>query len=630
MPWMTQRCEIFQGRRGWWAALFATLLGGLLLVFLLPNFFPPPPASSESYVFGFNNRLCLLLFLGLVTAVAVVTWAGGLKLSVCEREASPTNDGPGKSLFFRVFAVAVVLAALFFWLTYSVGGINDSTYFLDRIHLMERGMRPFQDFEFVYGSGPLYASLWLAHLFHISAKAGYYLIWLTSALLGIFFLWISIRWIDLPASGKGRVFLLTIIFMLELISVVTLNYSAMRYTLPLFAMTGLCRIDRGSARLTRVAVVAFAGLMAMVLLKSSPEEGLAYLVAVCAYLSLRRYFSGRPFLPDVLALVAIAAGLLWMAAREGTFATMKRVAAGAFNLPVYPGPVVLLGLLSVLAVVFYVVSGDIRERSQSNVMLLGIFGIGMLPAAMGRCDTIHVVGYLLGVVICAMLLSWRWLQTWRLTTVWFGLFVLVAPLITGLWYQPPTLSKALLNHLYADGPPRGFVGKTVDRVAVKLAVAILGQKRGMEKMDALRSLEVPRSLDPHVVFPNASPIVSVPFEYLPNKLNNYQGPDIYEGFYMGTLNILTPAEAQRKLDELRMHPEMDLVVQNNSYAPSEPDAGIRVQIKELLILPWVPKPKRTASSIPPYDSFIREHYEFVVEPSPATFGYGLMRRKAGM
>jgi hypothetical protein len=120
-------------------------------------FFSPPPASSESYAFGFNNRLCLLLFLGLVTAVAGVTWAGGLEAFGLRKGGEPYKwRTQARGLFLRVFAVAVVLAALFFWLTYSVGGINDSTYFLDRIHLMERGMRPFHDFEFVYGSGPLY------------------------------------------------------------------------------------------------------------------------------------------------------------------------------------------------------------------------------------------------------------------------------------------------------------------------------------------------------------------------------------------------------------------------------------------------------------------------------------------
>jgi len=63
---------------------------------------------------------------------------------------------------------------------------------------------------------------------------------------------------------------------------------------------------------------------------------------------------------------------------------------------------------------------------------------------------------------------------------------------------------------------------------------------------------------------------------------------------------------------------------------AEPDAAARAEIKELLMLPWVPRPKRFGGPMPPYDSFILEHYEFVVEPSPATFGYGLMRRKAGM
>lgn len=625
-----EESQVKQRQRGWWIALGATVVGGLLLVFVLPTIFPPVWANSESYVFGFNNRLCLLLFLALLAAVAGVTWAGGLSMPLAGRIPSRITDEPSQRLLLQVFAVAVVLAGIFWWLTYSLGGINDTTYFLDRIHLMAQGKVPYRDFEFVYGSGPLYGALTLARLLHASPKLGYYLIWLTSSLLGIFLLWLSIRWIDLPTSGKGLVFLLTSVLMLELILVVTLNYSAMRYTLPLFALTGLCRIDSGSWRFKRVMVVAFAAVMAATLLKFSPEEGLVYVIAVCVYLPLRRYFASQRFLPDLLALVAIAMWLLAMSAREGTFTTMKRLSAGAFNLPVYPGPVVLFGLVSMLAVVFYGVSGSVRERSQSNVTLIGIFGIGMLPAAMGRCDTIHIVGYLLGVLVCAMLLLWSWSPAWRLVTGWFAVFVLILPLVTGLWYQPPVLSKAVLNHLYADGPPQGSIGKMIDKAAVKLAMKTMGERRGMAKIEALRHGTGPISLDPRVLFPVASPIVSVPFEYRPNKLNNYQGPDVYEGFFMGTLNILTPEEMNRKLDELRLHPDRDLVLQKESLEECDMHDGLRPIIKELLILPWVPQPKRDMSLMVPYCSFILEHYQFIVDPSPTTMGYGLMRWKSGM
>lgn len=622
--------------RPWWAALLATLVIGLFLVFWLPTRFSPPPVFSESYLFGFNNHLCEVLFGTLVIAVAVLAKLGGLSLPPYAKEAgynegenwipASGNSGLTRKLIVVCLGIDAVLCLIIYWLARGLGGLNDGVYFLDRIHLVARGEVPYRDFEFLYGSAPLYGSLAIGRLLHTSPDNGYYLIWGCGTILGILLLWLSIRWLEMPPGGKRTVFLLYYSLLSIMIFYATLNYISLRYTLPLFAVTGLCRIDRDARWLTRVEVILFALTMTAILLGFSPEEGLVYAIAVCLYLPVRRYYAQRSFALDMVVLIAVLAALFAIVAHTGTFRTMSAFSAGALNLPVFPGPNVLFAFAAVLGMVFYVATRETAKCVKSNVAFAVLYGLGMLPGALGRCDNTHIAGYLLSVLVCAMLLSRLWLPMWRIATVSFVIFFLLLPFVTGMLWQPPVLSKALFSHLYQDGAPRGRISMALDHLAWQATVLTFGKPRGTAKMAALRYSYSATSWDPRKVFPGASPEIAVPFEYLPNKLSNYQAPGIDEGYYMGTLNILTPTDVERKIDELRTHPGEDLVYPDNSCGHPNPD--MRVFVGELLFLPWVPQQKHQMTMLDPYCNYIRQHYEFLYLPSPATFGYGLMRRKS--
>ena len=586
-------------------------------------------ALTTIYKYELNG----ILFGAVVIAVAVLTKLGGLSLPSYTKDAGSReggswdpasgNGGLTVKLIMVCLGIDAVLCGIIYWLANGLGGLYDGVYYLDRIHLIARGEVPFRDFEFLYGSAPLYGSLAIGRLLHTSPDNGYYLIWGCGTILGIFLLWLSIRWLELPSGGT--VFLLYYALLSMFISLATLNYFSLRYTLPLFAVTGLCRLDRNARWLTRAEVILFALAMTAVLLGFSPEEGLVYAIAVCLYLPVRRYYAQRSFALDMLVLITALAGLCTIVAHAGTFATMSSFAAGAYYLPVYPGPNILFAFAAVLGMVFYMATRTTARCVQSNVAFAVLYGLGMLPGALGRCDNAHIAGYLLAVLVCAMLLSWLWLPMWRVATISFAMFFLLLPFVTSMWWSPPVLSKALLSHLYQGGAPRGRIGVAVDHLAWQVAVTAFGRPRGTAKMAALRYSYSATSWDLRKVFPGASPVVAVPFEYLPNKLSNYQAPWIDEGYFMGTLNILTSSDVERKIDELRTHPGEDLVYFDNSCG--HPNPGIRVFIGELLLLPWVPQQKHQMTTLDPYCNYIHQHYEFVYLPSPATFGYGLMRRK---
>ena len=407
-----------------------TLAVGLLCIFRIPYFVPVPLAWSDSYLFGYNNRTGEGLFLLLAVLLGLIAKFGGMLLPDETRGERGTVQLSHR-LLITCLTISTLVALGLYLLTHSVGGLADGAYFLDRIHLIERGQTPYRNFEFVYGSFSLYASVFLGRVLAIGATNGYYLLWLAETLLGVWFLWIFLRWIDIPGGGARRVFLITYALTLFYLTSIALNYCALRYTLPLFGIVALCRVDQGAGIARRAATVGMAVLVVTVLLGLSPEEGIAFACATVMYLPLRRYFSRRPWMPDLLVLIPALVLVYLVAAHAGVFGTMKGFAAGAFNLPIYPAPHILFAFAAILGLVCYLATGNFRQRVQSNVCFVVIYGLGMVPGALGRCDTTHVGGYEMGILLCFLLLCWRWPVAWQVATWCFALFFLILPFALG-------------------------------------------------------------------------------------------------------------------------------------------------------------------------------------------------------
>ncbi len=605
------------------------LFGGflaLLLTFWLPSHILSPPwAFSESYLYGFNNKVFQGMLLLVLAGAAAFTWLGFLRLPAASR-AEPANV---EGLTPRFLAIALLFTAVFAgmiaWIAGPPGGLFDGYYFIDRINLIERGLKPFRDFEFVYGTAPLYTVIFLHKALGVPVKYGYQMLWFTETCLGVLLLGISIRWLDLPKAGKKIAFLVFFSFALMLVPGDMLNYCILRYSLPLFALVGFCRLDRDDRTATRLQTLSFAVVFDALLLNISPEEGLVYGVAICLYLPLRRRAACRPFVLETVAFVAAFALFCVRAAFAGAFVTMARFSHGAFNFPAYPAPPVLLAVASLILLIVFVFSLPTADRLQSNTSLIALYVMGMIPAAMGRCDSVHLGGYLLPAVLCFCIISWRWRALWTTATLGSFLFFSVVPFALFQLSTGPVLGKALLTHVYRHGTPTGGIYGMLDRLALKQAVRSLGEVRGRSKIEAMRRL-ASTSEDPQQLFPGASTTVAVPFEYFPNKVSPYQSPTVAEGHFMGIVAVMTPEDLEQKIDEIRIHPEQDLVVSREGFDDCHPTGANRRLLAYRLQLPWVPAPIHSLDLLTPYCDYIQTHYVYMYQPGAATFGYGLMRR----
>jgi len=164
-------------------AVARALLAGLSATFVLPYFFPVAPTISESYLVGFNNHACLLLFVSFASAFA--WWTDGFGLTTTDPEPQASLALPSRRLLYAALVFFFLVTAGAWGLMRSHPAIGESIYFLDRLQHLAAGELPYKQFEFAYGPFLLYLPLATAYLFRLSLADGYYISWIAEFALGI-------------------------------------------------------------------------------------------------------------------------------------------------------------------------------------------------------------------------------------------------------------------------------------------------------------------------------------------------------------------------------------------------------------------------------------------------------------
>lgn len=612
--------------------LAGVLAVGLALVVAVPFRVAVAPAYGEAYLFGYSNRTGIALAMAVFAVIGGLSWWGVLQFRVLEREAAAGGEQGAGTLTGGVLAAVLgvegVVCAGLYGLTRSGQGFGEAIYILNRVGLLAQGLRPYRDFEFVYGPLQLYGPYFAARLLHLSLTEGYFLVWWMSALAGLAMLWGAIRLLALPAAGKRASFLVMASLLGTSALSAGLNYNPLRYAAPFFCLMLVDWLARGSGGRRAAVVLASFGGAEVLLLGLSPEEGLVFALAVPIYLVvglvMGQGLRGERWGSVLAALVGVSGGVLLVASRMGVFETMKQFQAGAFGLPILPGPqiVVLFGAMAIVVVA--VVGGLVRRRAWDVAGLLLLYGCGMLPAALGRCDWIHVIGYEAGVIVCALLLVWDevWVRRLSLTLMVVPFAIFGVQLVTGVI---ASMVKVQLYPMLAGGEPSGGVAAWVVARSERSLAGVMGTTAAERKMARVRAVARLRTEDPHVWFRTASPVLYAPFGYSPKRLGSVQSPAIREGRFMGVLNVLTQAQVEEKIAEMRDHPEDDLLLSPDGMEQCLPARGDRASLRRFFLLPMSPRPRHTFTLTEPICAFIESHYEVVVAATPETGDYGVWR-----
>jgi hypothetical protein len=375
---------------------------------LLPWWLPPPPdLPNVASLLGYNTSVAYAAVLGWTVVVALLAL---LFWPVPEAEkAHPVRRPVPARLWTERGIVALGVFALY-WPTALArfGDHIEDSYFLAALWRMDCGLRPYADFEFLYGPLMLWPARWLQEVTGFS-MASYYAVYAASQLVVILGVVVLLQR-HIPHGGRRFLaFLALLPFALDIL--LGLNWIALRYGL----VVPVILIVAADPRAWRAAVAA--GLLIAVMFGYSWEYALAALFAglgiqVAALLNARAGtdrmagLRGGLLSAVVLMAVSLGAGAAVLAVTSGVglggyLASVAQVAAfaadrGLGQFAFYWTPHAA-ALFVIFAVVVLALGGGVRRIGSVQAMagdydLVGgaVFAAAVLKIGLQRADYLHM------------------------------------------------------------------------------------------------------------------------------------------------------------------------------------------------------------------------------------------------
>ncbi len=557
----------------------------LVAVLYIPYFFPVSPSTSESYIFGYNNRGGVLLLL-LLTSIGAICVKGP------NFDFSPIGPSPKIPLRFLGLSLAVEFAACagMYMCAGRFGAFGEPEQQVNRIWLLSQGKKPYIDFEWPWGPSLLYVPKWLSELLHLNIPQGYFLFWVITSLIGIVLLFATLNLIDFPGRHKTAIFLLFSTYALFSVLNMGSNYTLVRYICPLFCILIVNRVNQRSPQLrTKIHAAILAVAFTATLLLISPEVTIAHAFACIVLL-----YPGRPTLAHrsqifaYLAALTALAVLFSFALKVHILDSIKLDGQGANSFPIAFSPAILFFFTVVFICACYLVRRASDEGIQDNTIALIAFSIPMTAAALGRCDPGHVLLNGIGFFIAVFFYASTSPRMWKLYRNGFVACFLVITPFWGVFASLRSFTK------YARP---AFPGNS----------------------DIL-------SLYPDGEHPARDQILLAPFGYVPDAKGFYFSPRIDYGFYDGLFDANTPEATRRKISELAQRPQARLLLWKNFEAACEVhERSERLFISILFAFPYTASAEHRESIRKPLCDYIFAHYTLAAPATPGNFQYEMWK-----
>ena len=549
-------------RRPWTVAGWSVFVASALLaVFLAPQYVAVPPSVSDSYLFGYSNRTGILI----LVLCLVVGGSFSKQLSLKFREAERGEPIPQRIMGWWMIVFASGGGAMYCAVR-GMQGHAESIYFIDRVKMLARGGKIYQDFEFAYGALFLYGPRILMG-FRLNAEQSYFLFWLLCLVGGVWILALTLNMLDYPCERKVEIFHLLCLTSLFALLTTGLNYTLLRFIPASYFGLLVQRMDgRGGRRHRMLAMLLSVGFM-VVLLTISPEMALAYGAGTLGYFAVFGRWDWRSAAAYGGLLGAEAAVAFW-ANKLNVFATLKVFAGGAYSFPILPAGHILLfffacGLVSVF------VAARLYEGSRGDGMLMvAAVSAGTLFAALGRCDPGHVLFAAIGILLVATVLASNFHGIWRGYKIAFLVFFVVIPSVYALSEIPFVLHQR---------------------------IALIHDAASIDRCPAPSEVK---------------DTVLSPFGYRSSCVLGIRSGVVDTGYFYGLDNVFTPTTVQRKISEMRNHPEEGLLLPENFGDKCKVDAvAERTVIRILFVYPYRGREVKNPDSVAePLCAYINRHY----------------------
>ena len=557
------------------------VLIALAAIFYLPRLVPSVQSASDSYLFGYNNRIGIVLLLFFV-ALGVVLTRGFNFQSKSTSESAPL---PRWMLPASLLLVAFGCAAMYL-VAGRYHGFGESYYLIDRIALLDQGRAPYRDFEFVYGPAQLYGPLFIHHLLPLAVGDAYYLFWALSYLIGAYFLFNCIDDLHFPTTSKPAIFVM--LYAAGLFATIRMgtNYTFLRYALPLYFIVKLHTRFRNPQTARVLFDVLVCSLFCAILVLSSPETAVAFgFASGCIALFCRSIALSRRVLIASLLIVAYGA-IFAIAHKFHVLDAMLADGGGAINFPIVPGLPILVYFTAIFITACWLYRSFMRRAMDDPTLGLLFFSIPMIAAALGRCDPSHVFWNGLATFLASLLYMSLFRRAWAVYALAYLLFVFLAPNLSEFYLFVPQLRSArFFNRHPQVRPPEAKIQ------------AFLAMWPGN---------------------------YVAPFGFRPDGFGTYQSPRIEYGRFEDVINVSMPHSIHQKVSEMSTNPDRALILPAGPEGYCVPNTIAEKHYLQLLLLsPYIGKVSHTDSPRQEVCQYLTDHYQTIVPPSNETWWYGI-------
>lgn len=441
-----------------WTVLGAVAVAGMVALFTIPYYFPPAVmAVSGSFDYGFNNTVGILILGVLCFFYLVAGYFRAADASSSDVPAKPASKAVTRRDVLICAAIAAALIAILSLLASDYGFRDtESEQFLHGMQRLNDGQEIYRDFDFYYGPWLLYIPqlcFLLLEPFGGSMVAGYLLSLFLLQLLSL----VQLRFLidHLPITEPYRRITFYVAALATLPIHTGINLLLFRYISVPWAVLLISRMppDQPTRRLVTAAASA------VLIYGASPEYGII-LSVVMLVMAAGSFLERRPLESAGIALLAVTTPLLFWLVWPGLFTSFGVYAQGGWRWPFVPS----LGLTAFFAAMFLIAFaiGLRLRKARENVLYLTVClaALGSVPAALGRCDPVHLM--LNGCTI--LLLAFSYVSrsaSRRVVAAYGGLMILafgVLPTFSWLYMYNGVYMEQLAETISPDAPVEGSAG----------------------------------------------------------------------------------------------------------------------------------------------------------------------------
>lgn len=476
------------------------------------------------------------------------------------------------------------------------GGYSESSYEILRLWLLDRGKRPYIDFEYAYGAGFLYGPLLLMRAFRLDATQAYFIFFALVCLAGTFVLFRIVNTCEYPTENRLGIYLLLWVTGTLGMGSTGVNYTFLRFLPPLYFITVYQKLLIGSnARFQIRSSLAAAGFTTILLL-ISPETAIAFLFASTAFAVIagkgRQEGLVRVF-GSLGVLVVLQGVVLATAFRFHALDTLISANANANSLPITIAPYILFYFLTLFMAACLLFKAVVRRVYSSPLIGFVLVSIPLSAGALGRCDPGHVFWYGFGAMLACLLYFSSFPVTYKRYRTAFIVLIIVVP-----WVATLPMAGAGLFDFTLYTKPIGSCNTRADAI----------------------------SLD--AIYPTWKGGFLVPFGYEPNGAATTLSPRIEYGKYDGLINNDTSASIEETVSEMKSNPDKALLLPDKFPAMCKVDPNFEKIVVSLLVgLPYIAPVAHPVSVRKPVFDYIVANYEFMQAPSAQNYKYGLWVRR---